>query len=718
MSSQHHDPNEPLKRLQTDFPVRPYADWKLTAEKDLKGAPFDKKLITKTPEGIDLQPLYTSENSRLASAAEENPGSGSFYRSTPASGYHGFPWAVAQEFPFALAEDIRDRVQNELSRGLSAITLDLDEATGLGIDADYARPGQVGTTGLSVSGIRSVNRALEGTDTAKVPVYVQAGFSSLPLLALWLAAAKTRGTDVHQLSGSIEADPFGWMVRKGSLPVPANQVFDEMAETLRYTSSNSLHLKTIGISSVPYQETGASAVHELAFILATGAAYLRELTSRGIPVDTAIDSIRISTATGPHFFTEVAKYRALRLLWTQLAAAFGSSAPVPPVHARTSSYYQSTLDAHTNLLRVATMAFSAITGGVQSIHSSAYDELFATPSDFSRRIARNTQIILKEEAHLDHVIDPAGGSYYIETLTADLAQAAWDLFRDIERKGGMLQALTDGYPQSLVNDLHASRTSDLAKRKTIMVGVNQYCNPKEERVIYRKPDAEQIHRVRSEYLQKYRVSGAQEKHIRILDLLQSVSNRTAPNLVAACVDAVAEGATLGELCKSLRPGSDSGPEITSLASRRLAEAYEKLRADSFAFGDRTGSNPSIFLAIMGEAAQYKARADFSRGFFETGGFKVVYPSAGFTSPEDAVKAAAESKAGAIVICSTDDTYPELVPPLTAGIKKVLPGVPVILAGFPKDQVDAHKASGVDEFIFLGADVIQILNRILSRLTKG
>ncbi|NUQ81869.1 MAG: acyl-CoA mutase large subunit family protein [Bacteroidetes bacterium] len=718
MSSTHHDPSEPLKRLQADFPVRPYADWKLTAEKDLKGAPFDKKLITKTPEGIDLQPLYTAENSRQAATAEENPGTGSCYRSRHASGYHGAPWAVAQEFPFALAEDIRDRVQNELSRGLSAITLGLDEATGLGIDADYARPGQVGTDGLSLSGIRSVNRALEGVDTTEVPVFVRAGFSSLPLLSLWIAAAKTRGTDVHKLSGSLEADPFEWMVRKGSLPIPADRVFDEMAETLRFTQSQSLHLKTIGISSVHYQETGASAVQELAFILATGAAYLRELTSRGLPVDTVLSSIRISTATGPHFFTEVAKYRALRLLWTQLATAFGSTVPVPPVHARTSTYYQSTLDAHTNLLRVATMAFSAIAGGVQSIHTSAYDEIAGTPSDFSRRIARNTQIILKEEAHLDQVIDPAGGSFYVETLTAELAQAAWNLFRDIERKGGMLQALTDGFPQTLVNDLHASRTSDLAKRKTIMVGVNQYCNPKEERAVIYQSDAETIHRVRSEYLQKYRVSGAQEKHIRVLELLGSISNRTASDLTAACIGAVSEGATLGELCKALRQGTGEGPKVPVLAGRRLAEAFEKLRADSFAHADRHGTPPTVFLAILGDASQFKARADFSRGFFETGGFRVVYPPAGFATPEEAVKAAAESRPGAVVICSTDETYPELVPPLAAGMKKVLPGVPVVLAGFPKDQVEAHKASGVDEFIFLGADVIQIANRLLSRISKG
>ena len=520
------------------------------------------------------------------------------------------------------------------------------------------------------------------------------------------------------INGSITSDPYEYLLTKGELPISLNQIFDEIKLTTELMIKSNSPIKTIGISGFAYNNAGASAVQELAFTFATAVEYLNEMASRGLKVDDSAKRIKFTFGIGSFYFMEIAKLRAARLLWGKILEAYGVKNENRKIfiHGKTSQFNQTFFDPFVNSLRTTTEAFSAIVGGVDSLQTNAYDESFNVPDDFSRRLARNTQIILKEESHLDQVIDPVGGSFFVEKLTDDIANAAWKLFQTIEEKGGMLKSIQSGFVQDEITKVADAKKKDFAKRKSVLVGTNMYANPKEEPLEIKQPDYDSIYKKRVEYIQKYRVNGDDKKHSSILDKLQQTADTKSYDMINQATDAYLEGASLGKISKSIRASSEKGINVKPLSQFRIAEMFEKLRIASENYKTKTGSKPKVFLATMGPIKQFKGRSDFSRAFFEVGGFEIIYPN-GFASPDEAVKAAIDSKANAVVICSTDDTYPELVPLILKGIKDKLKDVIVILAGYPKDQIEEHKKSGVDDFILLGADVYQILNGILKRINQ-
>lgn len=365
------------------------------------------------------------------------------------------------------------------------------------------------------------------------------------------------------------------------------------------------------VAAFEIHERGGSAVQEVAFAWTGGLKILREALDRGLTVDQVAANIRFTFAAGGEFFVTLAKLRAARYGWARIVTACGGSedAARMVIHARASRWQQSSLDPHTNMLRSTVSAYAAVLGGCDSLSVSPFDEVFREPDEFSRRIALNTQLILREECRADVVADPAGGSWFVENLTREIAEAAWAEFQKSEK--------------AAVDASAKSQRDALSKRRRIMVGVNQYANPSE---------------------------------------------------------------------KPLAASKDTGSE-------RLAGAFEELRANAWAYAAEHGAPPKIFLLTMGSLKQHKARADFVRGFLEPGGFEVVYPS-GFKTADDAAKAAKESGALAAVLCSTDDTYPEIVPAVLGAINGAMP---VILAGYPPDHVEAFKAAGIEDFIHLKAD---------------
>ena len=383
------------------------------------------------------------------------------------------------------------------------------------------------------------------------------------------------------------------------------------------------------------------------------------------------------------------------------------------IHAKTALYNQTYFDPYVNMLRTTTEAFSAVVGGVDSIHTNPFNESFSLPDTFSRRIARNTQIILNEESNLSKLIDPAGGSYFIEKLTDDLLKEAWKLFKEIENKGGIVEALKSGFVQSIISEVTSNKNKDIAKRKSVVVGVNMYANTKEEKIKPIVLNKEEFKKKRAEYLQKYRIEGDNKKNSDILEKLQILSDSNN-DIIEIGIDAALEGATIGEISQSARANRGEEVLINKLIKFRTGELFESLRDACENYKTKTGAKPKIFLATMGPVKQFKGRADFSRGFFEAGGFDVEYPN-GFATTDEAVTAVINSKANAVVICSTDETYPELVPGITKGIKDAAKNISVILAGYPKEQIEAHKQSGVDDFIFLGCDAYSILKKIIDNV---
>jgi methylmalonyl-CoA mutase len=702
--------------LIKDFPVLSFDDWKKQVEKDLKGESFDKKLITKTYEEINLQPIYTSNDIKDLPQINNFPGFDNYLRGGNVSGYTSGSWEIAQEYNQSLPEDLNEALRSDLKRGLNSINIGLDNPTMIGIDADQSKVGEVGKDGLSISGVRKMQVLFKDIDLTNQPINISGGFSSLPITLLFTAYANETRTSLMNIKGSISSDPYEYLLTKGDLPISLNQVFDEMKLSTELMIKSNSAIKTIGVSGLAFNDSGASAVQELAFTLATAVEYLNEMVSRGLKVDDVARRIKFTFGIGSFYFMEVAKLRAARMLWSKILEAYHVKEENRKIfiHAKTSQFNQTFFDPFANSLRTTTEAFSAIVGGVDSLQTNTHDESFNTPDDFSRRLARNTQIILKEESHLEQVIDPAGGSFFVEKLTDDVANASWKLFQTIEEKGGMLKAIQSGFVQNEIAKVADVKKKDFAKRKSVLVGTNMYANPKEEMMEIKKQDLDVIYKKRVEYIQKYRVNGDNKKHSSILEKLQNIADTKSYELIDNAIEAFLEGASLGEISKSIRASAEKGISVTPLNQFRLSEMFEELRIASENYKKETGSKPNVFLATMGPLKQFKGRADFSRAFFEVGGFEIVYPN-GFETTDEAVKAAIDSKAEVVVICSTDDTYPEIVPLIVKGIKEKSKDVAVILAGYPKDQIEEHKKSGVDDFIHLGADAHLVLSTLLKNI---
>ncbi len=702
--------------LKEEFTPPGFDTWKNKVIEDLKGADYDKKLLTRTYEGITINPIYTKDDIKDLPLIDELPGSSNYLRGTKASGNTKESWLIAQEIPYADAEEFNVALLNDLQRGQTAVSIKFDSATELGLDADYAKPEQVGDKGLSVSALKSFSRALNKVDLRKYPIFIDCGFSSLPFIMIFKAYLKQNNIQFSELKGSIESDPIGYLAKSGKLPVKIDFAIDKLRLAAEWASQSAPNFKTIRVNGLVYNNAGASAVQELAFVLSTGLEYLNLLKEKGLSPELVAAHSRFTFGVGTNYFMEVAKFRAARVLWAKILEAFGVNQELRKmnIHARVSKFNQSIYDPYVNMLRSSTQAFSAVVGGVDSIHTNAFDEQFGNPSDFSRRIARNTQIILSEESHLSTLIDPAGGSFYVEKLTNDVAEQTWTLIKDIEAKGGMLECLKSNYIHELIDQTNQSRKKDVSKRKASIVGTNNYVNLKEEKLETNFIDHEAFHKKRSEYLQKYRLTGNQEKHNAIVEKLNALVDKHNIEIIELGTEAILEGATLGEISHAARATSEDSISIEPIKEFRIAELFEELRNASENFKENTGERPKAFLATMGPIRQHKARADFSRGYFEAGGFEVIYPN-GFKTNEEASVAAVGSKAQVVVICSTDDTYPEIVPGVVRGIKDKNPECNLLLAGYPKDQVEKHKESGIDEFIFLGSDVHKILSSLLKKI---
>ena len=689
-----------LKKL---FPPHSHAEWKAAAEAGLKGALFERRLVTKTPEGIDIQPLYMEEDIRNLPHMREYPGYGTRSRSGAAAGNLRCGWEIAQETVETDPKSANIALREALTRGQTAVTVDLSQTFRNGED-----PRNDDSHALHLTGVEEMADLLADVDWAACPLHFNAGASGLSVAMLLEGVAERTGRDLNTLAGSIDTDPLGQWAREGYLPMDAERAREELISMVRWAGDRAPGIQVVGAGGLVYHEAGADAVTELGLVLATAAEYLAALGENDIPISRSACRFRFTFGIGTHFFMEIAKLRAARILWSRMVEAFGGTGDDRRIriHARTSRYHQTRYDAHVNLLRTATGVFSAVMGGADSIHAASFDESFRTPDAFSRHLARNTQIILDAESHFRNIIDPAGGAYYVERLSHEMALAAWEVFLEVESRGGMTRAVADGFVQRKVREVNARRRVDVATRRTVLVGTNQYANILEKKPDQFKPESgdgsEAVDRL------KVQKENRNEPEVRkTLDLLGAVSPEER---IRAGAHALISGASTGEVLSGLRSGVDETPRQDPLFPLRAAEDFEMLRDSSEAFLERTGHRPKVFLANMGPASQHKARAEFSRGFFEVAGFEVESPG-GFDSPEDAAGAVLESGAPVVVLCSSDDTYPDLTGPLVTAIRVKRPDMVVVLAGYPKDHVDALRRDGVDEFIHLRANARDVLLRI-------
>ncbi len=691
---------------QTDFPEVPldeftpptYDAWKEACIALLKGAPFEKKLFTKTYEGITFSPMYFHGDTEPIQP-KTYPGMGDYVRGITPNGYVNAPWGIAQACDDTLPEENNELLKHEIDKGSTIYNVKVDCATRKARDARECE--HIGKHGCSVTTLGDAETLLKGLKLDQYPLYVYAGESALPLLALIVAAVKNQGGDVAKLKGIIGANPIAEYVANGTLNQSLDKLYDEAAAVAKWAVDNAPNVRTIFVKSNVFSNGGANDVQEVAYTVATGVAYLRALLERGLTIEQAASQIMFGFSMGANFFMQIAKLRAVRPIWAQIVKAFGGSedAQKMHIHGRPAKFFKTVYDPYVNMLRDTTELFSGVVGGVDSFENSTFDEPVRKGDEFSRRIARNMQIILQEEFGLLQPIDPAGGSWAVETLTKQIREKIWAEFQAVESKGGIVAALKEGYPQEQIAAVLAARFKAAETRKDRIVGNNMYPNMTEERIDARPESQAENMKARKSAIEAYLAN---------VDAKAALAAIKADD-VDSVIAAAQAGATIAELRKAL--GTAEVDEIKSIEAHRWSERFEALRETTEKFKASTGDNVKIFLANMGPIPQHKARADFTTGFLQVGAFQVLGNN-GFPTVDEAAAAAKASGADAVVICSTDATYPEIVPALAPKLHEALPNATVYLAGTaPAELVETYKQAGIDDYINVRANCYKVIQAL-------
>ncbi len=690
----NHATLSPTLDLAADFGPPDAAEWMKLTESVLQGAPFEKKLVARTPEGIAVRPIYGPEALDDNPMADGTPGEFPYLRGTRAAGYRAKPWDICQVLPYATAAEFNAAAHHDLGRGLNALVITLDEADKHGRD-----PGEgSGVGGTSLVTRADYDEALAGIDFADLPVHLDAGVSA-PAAAI-LLLDRPQGP----ARGSVCFDPLALLATQGELPMTIDRAWDLLATHKRLVGKLAPAVLSVGADLRWVGHAGGNAVQELACMLSSAAESMRALAARGSHAGVVARKTRVRLAVGSDFFMEIAKLRAARVLWAQLVRACGGDDEAAKLNlcASTSAWTQTQQDPYVNLLRGTSQAFAAVVGGVDGLQVDAFDALFGPPTEFSRRIARNIQLILRDEAHIPEVVDPAGGSWTIESLTLELARKAWAMFQEMEREGGMLAALQSGVLRERLAASAAERRALLAQRREVMVGTNQYVNLDEILPERRVPDTVAVAAAaRARLAQALDARDGRATQAALVALGEGLSGDTL-------LSALRLGASLGEITRRLGMGDVS--RVEPIACGRLTEGYEALRANVAALAEP----PVAFLAQMGPLRQHKARADFTLEFLKPGGFRLLAERS-FTDPAEAARAAIDAGAAVTVLCSTDETYPTLAPAFAAAVKAASPKTIVLVAGLMPELAEAFKAAGVDGFIHLRANNLDMLQDLHDRL---
>jgi methylmalonyl-CoA mutase len=681
--------------LGEEFPPVSYDQWRAMVERELEGVPFDKKLVTHTYEGIDVQPVYTARDDPRRG---ELPGFFPFTRGPWPLGAVADGWDLRQEYAHPDPELTNQAILADLAGGTRSLLLRFDQAARIGLDADDpAAVDKSGRDGLMLYALTDLARLLDGVSLHGIGIQLQAGAAFIPAAAALVAYWRKQSVSLLDARGAFGADPLEALASEGQLPLSLDSAFEMLADLAVWTGQHLPQCTAVGVNTAVYHDAGATAAQDIAFALATGAEYLRAMTARGMSMEEAARQFLFSFNLGTHHFLALAKLRAARRLWARVIEACGGpeSAGAMRIHARTSDRVLTRRDPYVNLLRNTVAMFAAGLGGADAVTSVPFDSLHGPPAEFSRRIARNTLLVLQEEGHLNRTVDPAGGSWFLEQLTQQLAETAWSSFQQVERQGGMRAALTSGWIAAQIDSAFAPRAKDIAFRKDGITGVSEFPDVTESPLSHDAPDT---HTLRN--LATKRLASSRRGSDPVLK----------PRDFEDVVSAVDDGATLGQIARAL--GFHAGTTtIAPIEAHNFAESFEELRDASDRWQHQRGHRPRVFLVPMGPVAHYTARVTYSKNFFEAGGFDTIVGD-GFAAADDAAKAFAKSGAAIAIICSSDKLYPEIVPQVAPRLKAAGART-VVLAGNPLDHEAAWRAAGVDRFIYIKCNVLATLRELLA-----
>lgn len=703
---------KPREKLLTEFIPPTYEEWKQAVEAMLKGKSYDKVMLTKTYEDIVLQPIYRQEDVENLPHMGALPGDHGSARSSRTSGYLKDSWGVAQEQTDYLPEEVNASLMNELNRGLTKVNLRVDYPSAHGKNPQKLE-GKNRYRGTSISSLEDLRVILKDVSLEHIEIDINAGVMAPAYLSMLKAIAEERKIDSKLLSGCIGLDPIAVLVTDGKLETDLEQTLNYMACMTDWAIKHAPKMKTILIDTTTYGDNGATITQELAIAFNTATYYVNAMQERGLKLEDIFAHMQFNLTIGSHFFMEIAKFRAFRILWHNFITSYVENCQTHAyVHAKTSAWNKTKYDAFVNILRTSTETFSAVLGGIDSLQVTHLDELIGRPSQFTRRVARNQQIIIDEETNMYRLIDPAGGSWYIESMTAEIAEKAWEQFQTYEAEGGILVSLQNDLIQDDVMDVAELKMKNVGSRKDVFVGTNMFADLEEKKVIFDEAELDKKIEARIakiyEFVNKDDQSAEAQCKCSCNNKCDCSSGHDT-HILDEISHFFIENGTIAEVYSNMWKASDS-LEVTPIVQQRATSKIEDLRAKV----EKANVRPSVFLANYGPLAQFKPRADFSKGFFEVGAYEVLN-NFGYTDVDQMIKATLDSNSKIVCICSTDSAYQEFVPEFVSKLKEKSSDLTVILAGYPKDDIATYQEAGVDEFIHIKANCYAILNSLWTKV---
>ncbi|MET0901916.1 MAG: methylmalonyl-CoA mutase [Acidimicrobiales bacterium] len=681
-------------------------EWRGLATQELKGKDPDA-LVWSTPEGIEVRPLYTEEDLEEVGHLGGLPGLAPFVRGPRATMYAGRPWTIRQYAGFSTAEESNAFYRRNLAAGQQAVSVAFDLATHRGYDSDHPRVvGDVGKAGVAIDSVADMEILFEGIPLDTMSVSMTMNGAVLPVLAALVVAAEEQGVAQEQISGTIQNDILKEFMVRNTYIYPPGPSMRIVGDIIEYTAKHMPRFNSISISGYHMQEAGATAEQELGFTIADGLEYVRYVTNRGLDIDEFAGRLSFFFAIGMNMFMEVAKLRAARLLWHRVIEPFGPKKPqslMLRTHCQTSGVSLTEQDPYNNVVRTTIEALAAVLGGTQSLHTNSFDEALGLPTDSSARIARNTQLIIQEESGIPAVVDPLGGSYYVEALTDALAERAWTIIQEVEALGGMTKAVESGMPKLRIEEAAARRQARIDRGEEVIVGINRYRVDDPEHVEVLDIDNTRVREQQIARLGKVRAERDPAACERALEALRRGAAGDA-NLLELCIDAARARATVGEMSDAME--AEFGrhkAEVRSISGvygsafegdDRFEEAVDAIDA----FADAEGRRPRILIAKMGQDGHDRGAKVVGSAFADLG-FDVDFGPL-FDTPAEVARAAIENDVHVIGVSSQAAGHKTLVPQLIgelerAGAKDIL----VVCGGVipPQDHQFLHDAGVVAVF---------------------
>ncbi len=704
------------------------AAWAALAQKELRGKPVDS-LTWNTLEGIPVKPLYTPEDVAGLPQLTEVPGLAPFTRGVRATMYAGRPWTIRQYAGFSTAEESNAFYRKALAAGQQGVSVAFDLATHRGYDSDHPRVvGDVGKAGVAIDSVEDMKILFDGIPLEKVSVSMTMNGAVIPILANFIVTGEEQGVPRAALSGTIQNDILKEFMVRNTYVYPPEPSMRIIADIIEYTSKEMPKFNSISISGYHMQEAGANLVQELAFTLADGREYVRAALARGMNVDDFAGRLSFFFAIGMNFFMEVAKLRAARQLWHRIMSEFNpkkTESLMLRTHCQTSGVSLQEQDPYNNVVRTAYEAMAAALGGTQSLHTNALDEAIALPTDFSARIARNTQLILQEETGVTKVVDPLAGSYYVEKLTADLVNEAWKLIEEVEELGGMTKAVASGMPKLRIEESAARRQAMIDRGEEVIVGVNKYRLAKEDPIDIL--DIDNV-AVRDSQIARLAQVRANRDQAACDAALLELGRRCAEggNLLEAAVACARARATVGEI--SLAMEGTFGrhrAEVKTLAGVYGAayegdEGFAAIQRDVESFAEAEGRRPRMLVVKMGQDGHDRGAKVIATAFADIGFDVDVGPL--FQTPEEAAQDAIDNDVHVVGISSQAAGHKTLAPKLIAALQAAGAGDILVICGgvIPQQDYDFLKSAGVKAIFGPGTNIPNAARDILRliRETRG